>query len=235
MTGRYSDHPERRAVIDRVAGKRIRHRNEVVGIPLLHVPEIAHRVVVVAVLVGERIERDAPERVRHHAVVLRIDERGVDQLIAAAKFLITELGPPVDLAERADRVLSWRQQLRPVLVEGTEEFLRGVVRCVHPENIVDQTGAKSHPAADRPRLRSRPVRIVACQVVGSGDKLHQGLAEEGRRVVGKLPINLLHIGLRRNFLDGPCEDALDPRSRFDPPAEVARSRLADWHSPFVPG
>ena len=71
------------------------------------------------------------------------------------------------------------------------------------EQVADQTRPKCQPAPACPRLRPRSVKIVARQIIRSGDELEQGIAEECRGIFGILPIDLVHVRLGRKLLQGP--------------------------------
>src|SRR4051812_12908384 len=97
---------------DIAAGQRIRHRYEIVRVALLHTPKIANGIAVVSLAIRQCRKDGTFECSRYHAVVLRIDERGVDQLAASTKFLILELYAAVSLSEHVERFLIGVQQQR---------------------------------------------------------------------------------------------------------------------------
>ena len=79
-------HPKCRAPIDEIAAcQRIRHRNKIIRIALLHAPKVPKRVVVVAILIRKRDESSAFKRVGHHTIVLRVNERRIHELATTAK------------------------------------------------------------------------------------------------------------------------------------------------------
>ncbi len=88
--------------------------------PLLDVPEITDRVIVVAILVRKRDHSRAVKRVWHHAIVLWIDERRVHQLAAAAKLLVDDLHTPVKLSQHTERILLGFNSLVPLSSAGAK-------------------------------------------------------------------------------------------------------------------
>lgn len=171
-------------------------------------PEIAGRVVVNAILVRERDDLDALEGVGHHAVVRRIDQRRIHQHAAAADFLIADLRTRIGLPDHVERVLLLCEQSRAALAVRGGNFLRGVERDVDAEDVGDQAGAECDPAAAGKGLIDRSVEIGLPEFIGSTDQLQQGVAEEGRRVGGGPIVDLVHEGLRGEFLQRPRDRIL---------------------------
>ncbi len=133
------DHPERGAAVDGIsAHDRIRHRNEIVRIALLDVPEITECIVIVSVLVRKRDQSGALKGVWNHAIVLWIDERGVDQLATAANFLVDDLNTPINLTKHAERILVRGKQPGAAFVGRSEERLGRIVSRMHPKQVADQ-------------------------------------------------------------------------------------------------
>lgn len=94
----------------------------------------------------------AQECVGHHAIVLVIDRRCVDEHAATAKFLIANLHAPIELAQHTEGVLSRRQQPCVVFVGLTYDALRGIECGVYTERVGDEAGSPRNPAATSPCL-----------------------------------------------------------------------------------
>jgi hypothetical protein len=75
---------------------------------------------------------------------------------------------------------------------------------LHAENVADQARTECHPTAGRPSLRSRSIKIAAREIISTGNELQKRIAKERRRIVGKLPLDLVHVLLRRKFLQSPA-------------------------------
>src|SRR5262245_13189101 len=125
---------------DIAAGQGIRQRYEIVRIALLHIEKVANRIIVGSLTVGKTCQDSTFERCRHHSIVLLVDERRVDQLAAATKFLIEDLYASVSLSKHVERLLIWVQQQSTRFIGRSEELLRRVESGMNAKCICDQSG-----------------------------------------------------------------------------------------------
>ena len=161
----------------RAAAGGVGHPDEVLGVALLDLRDVAAGIRHVARGAGQRVRL---EGVRHHPAVLEIDERAVDPLAVADEGLAEHPHRAVRLAEHRDRLLAGREESGAVLVVGPVQLQRGVADEADLEHVSPPGAAHARPSAERPGRGGRAGEAFLVEVVRA--QMQHGL-EAAERLV----------------------------------------------------